>query len=321
MKKIALLLLFLTVGVCSYAQTKDELAADYIKKYADLAIKEMNQYGIPASITIAQGLLESGYGKSRLATSANNHFGIKCKSTWTGGKIYHDDDEAQECFRVYACVEDSYNDHSVFLKSNQRYAFLFGLGATNYEAWAHGLKKSGYATNPRYAYLLMDIIERYDLAQLDRGYEAKVIGALNDKLVAEIVKKDKPTTRQEIEDNLLLEPKYTFGGMKVYRNNKSDFVLSVEGDTYTSIAQRLNMKPEKLARYNDAKVDNPVGKVVYIQRKAAKGPKGLNTHVMKEKETMYSISQRYGISYKWLCNLNDKARGESPRIGERIRLR
>lgn len=321
MKKVILLIVLFMVGVASFAQTKDELAAEYIKKYSHLAIKEMNQYGIPASITIAQGLLESGYGKSRLATSANNHFGIKCKSTWTGDKIYHDDDEAQECFRVYACVEDSYNDHSVFLKSNQRYAFLFDFGVADCESWAHGLKKSGYATNPRYAYLLLDIIERYDLTQLDKGYEAKMIGSLNDKLVAEIVKKDKPTTRQEIEDNPLLEPKYTFGGMKVYRNNKSDFVLSVEGDTYRSIAQRLNMSPEKLARYNDAKVDNPVGRVVYIQRKAAKGPRGLNTHIIKENETMYSISQRYGISFKWLCNMNDKARGESPRVGERIRLR
>lgn len=321
MKKAILSLLLFISGIVAYSQSKDELAAEYIKNYSHLAVKEMNQYGIPASITIAQGLLESGYGKSRLATSANNHFGIKCKSTWTGDKIYHDDDEAQECFRVYACVEDSYNDHSVFLKGNQRYAFLFDFGATDYESWAHGLKKSGYATNPRYAYLLIDIIERYDLAQLDKGYEAKVIGTINDKLVSDIVRKDKPTTRQEIEDNPLLEAKYTFGGMKVYRNNKSDFVLSVEGDTYASIAQRLNMKPEKLARFNDARVENPVGKVVYIQRKAAKGPKGLNVHIVKENETMYSISQRYGISHKWLCNLNDKARGESPRIGERIRLR
>ncbi|MEG1793448.1 MAG: glucosaminidase domain-containing protein [Rikenellaceae bacterium] len=316
MKKLILFLLLLTSFSGSYAQTKDELAAIYINKYAKLAIKEMDQYGIPASITIAQGLLESGYGKSRLATEANNHFGIKCKTTWTGGKIYHDDDEAQECFRVYPSVEDSYNDHSVFLKSNRRYAFLFDINPKDYEGWAHGLKKSGYATNPRYAYLLLDIIERYDLAQLDKGYNPMFKESLNKDVV-----KDKPETRTEIEDNFVLEPKYTFGGMKVYRNNKSDFVLSVVGDTYTSLAERLNMKAEKLARYNDAKVDAPVGKVVYIQRKASKGPKGLNYHVMKEGETMYLISQRYGISHKWLCNLNDKARGETPRVGERIRLR
>ena len=142
------------------AQNKSEL---YIKKYKDIAISEMNSYGIPASITLAQGILESGNGESRLAVDGNNHFGIKCHNNWNGETIIEDDDEKGECFRKYSNVGDSFRDHSLFLKERGRYEFLFEYKITNYKKWARGLKKAGYATNPKYASLLIDIIKKYNL--------------------------------------------------------------------------------------------------------------------------------------------------------------
>jgi len=146
------------------AQNKSEL---YIKKYKDIAISEMNSYGIPASITLAQGILESGNGESRLAVDGNNHFGIKCHNNWNGETIIEDDDEKGECFRKYSNVGDSFRDHSLFLKERSRYEFLFEYKITNYKKWARGLKKAGYATNPKYASLLINIIKKYNLTQYD----------------------------------------------------------------------------------------------------------------------------------------------------------
>lgn len=144
-------------------------ATEYLNKYSALAVSEMKRTGIPASITLAQGMLESNYGRSRLATQGNNHFGIKCHSTWTGKKIYHDDNRKGECFRSYPSVEDSYRDHSDFLVSGSRYRDLFRLGSTDYKGWAHGLKKAGYATDPKYADLLIRKIEEYRLWAYDTG--------------------------------------------------------------------------------------------------------------------------------------------------------
>jgi hypothetical protein len=165
MKKIGFLLLNLIVVMLN-AQTKTEL---YIERYSSMAIAEMNQFGIPASITLAQGILESGNGESRLATEGNNHFGIKCHSNWNGKTIIEDDDEQGECFRKYSKVTDSYRDHSLFLTEKGRYSFLFQYNKTDYKKWAKGLKKAGYATNPKYPSLLIDLIEKYDLNQYDKG--------------------------------------------------------------------------------------------------------------------------------------------------------
>ena len=163
MKYVILICLFLNILFVS-SQSKTEL---YVEKYSDLAIREMKQYKIPASITLSQGILESGNGESRLATKANNHFGIKCHG-WQGKEIYADDDEENECFRKYKRVEDSYRDHSIFLKKNGRYSFLFELDLNDYEGWAHGLKKAGYATSPNYAEKLISLIEKYDLGRFDK---------------------------------------------------------------------------------------------------------------------------------------------------------
>jgi len=164
MKKLGFLLLILIVVMLN-AQTKTEL---YIDKYSSMAIDEMNQFGIPPSITLAQGILESGNGESRLATEGNNHFGIKCHSNWNGETIIADDDEKGECFRKYRKIAESYRDHSLFLTENGRYAILFELKETDYKAWAKGLKKAGYATNPKYSTLLIDLIEKYDLSRFDK---------------------------------------------------------------------------------------------------------------------------------------------------------
>ncbi|MEG0500529.1 MAG: glucosaminidase domain-containing protein, partial [Rikenellaceae bacterium] len=160
---------FIITASTLQAQSKSKEAEHYIKKYYSLAISSMKEYGIPASITLAQGLLESGNGQSVLAKKSNNHFGIKCKKEWTGAKVYHDDDEAGECFRKYPSVEDSYIDHAVFLTSSSRYSNLFTLPRYDYKAWAHGLKKAGYATNPKYPSLLINLIELYELDNYDRG--------------------------------------------------------------------------------------------------------------------------------------------------------
>jgi hypothetical protein len=167
MKKIGFLLLNLIVVMLS-AQTKTEL---YIEKYSSMSITEMNQFGIPASITLAQGILESGNGESRLATEGKNHFGIKCHSNWSGKTIIEDDDEKGECFRKYSKVADSFRDHSLFLTERGRYSFLFEYNKTDYKKWAKGLKKAGYATNPKYPSLLIDLIEEYDLSRFDKGEE------------------------------------------------------------------------------------------------------------------------------------------------------
>ena len=168
MKRVCLSVIFIFIIVSSNAQDKTE---KYIEKYSKVAVEEMKKYNIPASITLAQGILESGNGESRLAKEGNNHFGIKCHSNWNGKTIIEDDDEKGECFRKYDNAEDSYRDHSLFLTERGRYSFLFELNKKNYKAWAKGLKKAGYATNPKYPDLLIDLIERYDLSRFDKNYK------------------------------------------------------------------------------------------------------------------------------------------------------
>ena len=169
MKKY-LLIVFLFSSFLAVAQNKTEA---YIEKYSQIAVDEMNMYNIPASITLAQGILESGNGESRLAVDGKNHFGIKCHSNWNGKTIIEDDDEKGECFRKYNRVSDAYRDHSLFLNERGRYAFLFEYNKTDYKKWAKGLKKAGYATNPKYPTLLIDLIEKYDLSRFDKGTKSK----------------------------------------------------------------------------------------------------------------------------------------------------
>jgi flagellum-specific peptidoglycan hydrolase FlgJ len=180
-KGLVVFILLLASKPVAFGQEKKTTAEEYIQTYKDLAISEMKRTGIPASITLAQGLLESGNGNSKLAKDANNHFGIKCKSGWAGKSIKIDDDELQECFRAYDKVEDSYKDHSDFLIGNARYGFLFKLNPTDYKSWAYGLKQAGYATNPKYPDIIIGAIDKYALYQYDSGNTRIPPKALADK--------------------------------------------------------------------------------------------------------------------------------------------
>lgn len=220
------------------AVRKYPAAMDYIDRFKDIAVREMNKYGIPASITLAQGLLESGNGNSTLARQANNHFGIKCNSDWKGERTYHDDDAKDECFRVYKNPEESYRDHSEFLL-RKRYAFLFELDKNDYKGWAHGLKQAGYATNPKYPDLLINLIERYGLDQYDR----------NETVVAKAKREEKVMT--EIVDNIPQEKQIAEAkpavAMKIYEVK--------QGDTLYSISRRYGLTTDELKALNGLNSD------------------------------------------------------------------
>lgn len=236
-KYFALIILFSLSFFSLLAQTKSKDAEQYIKKYSHLAISNMREYGIPASITMAQGLLESGNGLSVLAKKSNNHFGIKCKKDWRGERVFHDDDEAGECFRKYPSVADSYADHAEFLSSSTRYASLFMLKRDDYKGWAHGLKKAGYATNPKYPILLINLIELYELGNLDRGKP----------IVPKVKPVNKPTINIKNKGEIAA---YIMGGRSVYRDKKELYVYAQKNDSFEKIGKALKMRSKRLERFN-----------------------------------------------------------------------
>ena len=306
-KRIILFLFIVFVGLysCMYAQNKNQAYIKYIEQYKNLAIEQMRKHHIPASITLAQGLLESGAGKSRLAVEANNHFGIKCGSSWEGPYIRHDDDERAEKFRKYNNVKESYDDHSRFLKK-QRYAYLFELDEKDYEGWAKGLKKCGYATNPNYAFSLIDIIERYDLAQYD---QTKKSSKKN---------KSKNTSSQPQENNIT-------GLRKVYLNNNNYYIVVRSGDCLKDIARETGVSVRRLLKFNELPKDHvpTVGDILYLRKKQRKAHKMFKNkvHVVKANESMYSISQRYGMRLEYLYKLNNLPADYTIRPGDTIRVR
>jgi LysM repeat protein len=261
---------------------------EYIEKYSSLAVKQMHQYKIPASITLAQGILESNNGNSRLAVKANNHFGIKCHG-WEGKKIFADDDKKNECFRNYKNVLESFVDHSLFLNKYSRYEFLFDYKITDYKSWAKGLKKAGYATNSKYPELLIKIIEENKLYQFDR---------------------------EKIDKNLIS------GKRNIYMHpNKIKYVISQNQETYETIAKSLNIKLKQILKYND---DNKlsvlkVGTKVFIQPKRNKSKQ--RTHVVNKGEDLRSISQTYGIKMKSLKKRNELILKNGLNNGDKLRLR
>ena len=257
----------------------------------------MLKYRIPASITLAQGVLESAAGNSELATKANNHFGIKCNG-WTGRKSYHDDDARNECFRAYDSVYESYQDHSVFLTTSKRYSNLFQLKLTDYKGWARGLKTCGYATSPTYATKLIEIIELYKLYQYDTAKHF-------DKFQAQQVK----------------------GGdsRQIYAFNKNYYLKARRGDTFRSLAKEVDISYRKLARYNERDKNDVLeeGEIVWLKKKQNKAPKNYKgrLHYVKNGESMYSISQLYGIKLKKLYKLNDLPPTYQIRVGDALRVR
>lgn len=300
------IMLMITAQLAFSQQTRE----NYIKKYQLLAIEEMGRSGIPASIKMAQAVLESGNGNSELSRKSNNHFGIKCKRNWRGGKVYYDDDAKDECFRKYKSVQDSYIDHSNFLMSNPRYAFLFQLAPDDYIGWAKGLKQAGYATARDYDKRLIKIIEDNKLHRLDYKETFSPLQAYreNQKL------------NEGMSDKITINP---FNSHKIIRINGLDAVIAREGDSYEIIAQELDMKPWELYKFNDrGEGYRPQPReVVYIERKSRRAAKNQLTHVAEEGETMHYISQLYGIRLKPLIRRNRMEPGEQPTTGETINLR
>ncbi|MBX7205461.1 MAG: LysM peptidoglycan-binding domain-containing protein [Bacteroidia bacterium] len=284
-----------------FAQTEQKMTTEqYIEKYKEIAIAEMLRSRIPASITLAQGILESGSGNSRLAIQANNHFGIKCKKGWTGDTIHEDDDAPQECFRSYKTAEESYRDHSDFLMNSVRYSFLFDLAPDNFQDWAYGLKKAGYATNPNYPQLLIGFIEKHNLHQYDlqKPGEQK----------QEEIKKEKEVFVQQHQIPALKE----FNGIPVVRAKK--------GDSYAKIALENDMMVWQIYKYNDIKRGNEPkeGDTLYLKPKFNKGT--VAVYEVQFGDNMYRISQRFAIKLKTLYKLNQMEMGTEPMWSETLNL-
>ena len=277
---------------------------EYVEKYKEDAVKEMLLHGVPASITLAQGMLESGNGNSALAVYANNHFGIKCHAEWTGSTYIQDDDESNECFRKYNSALESYSDHSLFLKSRERYDFLFDLQVSDYKGWAQGLKASGYATDPFYANRLIEIIERHNLNDLDKMSMV-------------------PMSKKDDSKKISHSPKVgSKTSLSVKLNNERKFVIAREGDTYVKIAKELELSVKSLYKYNDRGMDDVLkkGDIVYIQPKK-KRAQSEKVHVSRTGDTMHSISQKYCIRLKFLYKWNKMEPGTVIKPGQKIKLR
>ena len=293
MKRLITLLLCAICLLSVQAQTRNKQYEEYIHKYRDLAVEEMKKYHIPASITLAQGLLESGAGQSVLARKSNNHFGIKCGGDWKGKSVSHDDDARGECFRAYKHPKQSYEDHSKFLVGRSRYASLFKLKITDYKGWAHGLKKAGYATDPRYAQRLIDIIELYELHKYDKKGGLKWM-------------KENPNPHQPYMANGLL------------------YIVVRSGDTWKAISKEFDISQSKLRKYNDLYKGYALqaGDILYLEKKNRRADKEHIVHVLCAGESMFSISQKYGIRLKYLYKLNKmEPDSPAPKPGTILRLR
>ena len=274
----------------------------YIDQYKDIAIEQMQRWKIPASITLAQGIFESGAGQSDLAVKGNNHVGIKCHG-WTGRTVYRDDDQRNECFRAYASAFDSYEDHSKFLVNGQRYRSLFSLKTTDYQGWARGLKAAGYATNPQYADRLIELIQLYRLYQYDTA-------TTYDRFMTARTK-DQPVNGQQLHP------------IKIY--NKNYYLYARRGDTFKAIGQEIGISYRKIASYNERDKDDTLqeGEIIWLKKKQKKAPKDYKgrLHYVRQGESMYSIAQTYGIRLKSLYKMNRLSPDYELRIGDTLKLR
>lgn len=295
---------------------------EYILKYKQYAVETLETHGIPASITMAQALLESDDGNSRLATLGNNHFGIKCKSYWTGKTISHTDDAKDECFRKYDSVEESFLDHAEFLDKTERYQSLFDLDPKDYRAWAHGLKAAGYATNPVYAELLIKIVEDHQLYLLDEetGKDYIVIAEVPEAPVMTEVPVAEELGGTVDIDNYVVS--VTRNGRTTYMNNGSEFTLAKAGDSYELLASSFGIAPKRLRKNNDVSefAQLKEGDMVYLKAKSKRALNGNLMHVVKSGETLYGLSQQYGIRLKNLARLNGLSTTSTIAPGQQIRL-
>ena len=323
LKKINLfLLIFLITGTKLFAQKETDILA-YIYAYKDIAIKEMLRTGVPAAIKLAQGIHETEAGKSDLVLRSNNHFGIKCKSSWSGNKVYHDDDARGECFRSYNKAEESYMDHSDFLKNSARYAFLFQLDPIDYEGWAYGLKKAGYATNIRYSHVIINIIRKYNL----QDYSLIALGKMNesDHMIASVNGKKVflpiiSTTEKPVESNPVpdVKPSYPQGQFAI---NSTRVIYASANTPWLTVAQQYNIPLSRLLDFNDLESDDDIllsPQLIYLQRKRKVG--GNEFHLVKVGESLYDICQLEGIRFESLLDLNHLNGSRQPAPGEKLNL-
>lgn len=305
MKNKILTLIFWFASLFVQAQRTNQAFWSYIDKYKGWAIEQMNQYGIPASITLAQGLLESNAGRSTLATQANNHFGIKVGSSWTGPYVLRDDDARNEKFRKYKSARESYVDHSKFLQG-KRYQGLYKLSKTDYKGWARGLKAAGYATNPNYADALIRTIEMYNLNQFDTG---KYRSSAKSTTVASA------TTTSEFWQ------RHT-----VYKGNKNYFIIVEVGDDMATISKETGISLRKLYKYNDLPLDYAptAGDIIYMEKKrncASREFRKNPIHIVEANQSLHDIAQLYGIRLESLCKLNKWEEPKAVEVGEILRIR
>lgn len=306
--RISVFILLFFQGVTSVAQppSKRMTKEEYIERYRNEVIKDMQKTGVPASITMAQGILESESGNSDLAVIANNHFGIKCHVEWNGDTFIKDDDEKNECFRKYKSAQESFDDHSMFLRTRKHYASLFDLPRTDYKAWAHGLKKAGYATNPNYAPLLIKIIEDYKLYELDKHYTTPIV----------VTKKNTEKPKQEVK-----EAEVTVISKILTSKNNVKYIIADENDTYLKIAKKFEMGLWQLYKYNDVNKNMPIKKGQRIYLKPKKRKASEEFHIVKAGESMHSISQLHAIKLKILYKKNQMEPGTEPEIGQKLYLK
>ncbi len=326
MKKYTVI--FLLIGTFINAQSSAEI---YIKRFAKTAVGEMEKYGIPASITLAQGMLESGYGNSDLANRSNNHFGIKCHSSWTGERVYHDDDAKGECFRKYESPWWSYRDHSKFLQK-KRYQGLYQYDQKDYKSWARGLKKAGYATNPKYPELLISKIEKYQLWRYDYMTNQNIDGELDGALAATFkqggntpppVVPTTPTTPVVTKPVTPTKPVVSNEPHTVHkhRTGKLPYVIARNGDTWDKIAAEMDIKIKKLVEYNDVAIDRAVipGQYIFLKKKKSRAKE--KYHTVQPGEDMYRIAQKHGVRLGKLYEKNLMRIGEQPNVGDVIYLK
>jgi LysM repeat protein len=352
MKQIALLILF---AISTTVHAQREKAEAYVAKYKDLAIAEMQRTGIPASITLAQGILESQFGESDLAKNANNHFGIKCKTEWTGPKTYHDDDLKQECFRVYPSAEESYKDHSNFLMTRDWYAFLFKLDATDDRGWAYGLKKAGYATEKDYPQRLLKLIDDYQLHQ----YSLPSLGSPTNNSNSTIVQANKNSKKQRIinqtepESNTISEPvivkksieatepedknetevvenkKETIADNKnispypsnIFTINHSKVIYAEAGISLLSIANKYDIALSRLLEYNELSETDilTTDQLIFLEKKLKKG--ATDFHITNSNESLTLISQKEGVRLESILEYNKLKKEAVLHQGDKIYLR
>lgn len=320
--------------LCATAQLTAQIRMtreEYIDRYKSIAVADMERYGIPASITMAQGILESDSGNSLLSLKSNNHFGIKCKTGWKGEKVYHDDDAKGECFRAYPSVEASYRDHAEFLDSQPRYDSLFAYASNDYKSWARGLKAAGYATAPDYAQRLIRIIEECQLYLLDQPDGERLYASRyglkhdsNEWFTSQTSVDETARTSEAIDPDDYRVTINAHAGYNVYATNGVHYVVAKENDTFENIGEKFRLSPRNLRKFNDLKDKKAqplMGEVVYIERKKKRWEGNAQHHICRQGETAYSVGQSYAIRTRSIEKFNRLRPNEELEAGRQIRIK